>query len=56
VERQEPAQQYDLLLAEPRDIDEGLRPGEHGEQAQQQDLLKRINHLAGCRGSGKSAK
>src|SRR5215472_12452202 len=45
-ERQEPAQQCDLLLAEPRYVDEGFRPGKHGEQAQQQDLIKRIDHLA----------
>jgi hypothetical protein len=29
----------DLLLAEPRYVDEGFRPGKHGEQAQQQDLI-----------------
>jgi len=33
-------------VAEPRDIDEGFRPGEHCEQAQQQDLFERVDHLA----------
>ena len=47
AKRPEPAQQLDLLLAEPRDIDEGLRPRQHRQQAQQQHLGKRIDHLAG---------
>src|SRR5262245_32283365 len=46
LKRQEPAQQCDLLLAKPRYVDEGFRPGKHREQTQQQDLLKRIDHLA----------
>jgi len=41
-----PAQKRDLLLAEPCDIDEGFRPGEHCEQAQQQHLFERVDHLA----------
>src|SRR5258708_27536671 len=45
-ERQEPAKKLDLLLAEPRDIHEGFRPGKHCEQAQQQHLFERIDHLA----------
>src|SRR5215813_313525 len=45
-ERQEPAQQCDLLLTKSRDIDEGFCSGKHREQAQQQDLIKRIDHLA----------
>src|SRR5258708_3388757 len=45
-ERQEPAKKLDLLLAEPRDIDEGFRSGKHCEQAQQQHLFERIDHLA----------
>ena len=47
AERPEPAQKLDLLLAEPRDIDKGLRPRQHRKQAQQQHLGERINHLAG---------
>src|SRR5580700_10111083 len=46
AERQKPAQKRDLLLAEPCDIDEGFRPGEHCEQAQQQHLFERVDHLA----------
>jgi hypothetical protein len=34
AKRQEPAQKLDLLLAEPRDIDKGFRPGQHRKQAQ----------------------
>src|SRR5262249_54911191 len=45
-ERQEPAQQRDLLLTKSRDIDEGFCPGKHGEQTQQQYLIKRIDDLA----------
>jgi hypothetical protein len=39
---QEPAKKLDLLLAEPRDIDERFRSGKHTEQAQQQHLFERI--------------
>src|SRR6202162_3734382 len=45
AERQKPAQKRDLLLAEPCNIDEGFRPGEHCEQAQQQHLFERVDHL-----------
>src|SRR5262249_3772260 len=45
-ERQEPAKQRDLLLTKSRDIDEGFCPGKHGEQTQQQYLIKRIDDLA----------
>ena len=47
LERQEPAKKFDLLLAEPCDFDEALCPRQHCQQAQQQDLLKRIDDLAG---------
>ena len=47
AKRPEPAQQLELLLAEARDVDEGLRPGQHREQTQQQHLVERIDHLAG---------
>ena len=43
----EAAQQFQLLLAEAGDIDEGLRPSQHGEQTQQQHFVERIDHLAG---------
>jgi hypothetical protein len=46
AERPEAAQQPELLLAEPRDIDERFRSGQHREQAQQQHLLQRVDHLS----------
>ncbi len=46
-ERPEATQQVEFLLAESRDIGEGLRPGQHGEQAQEQDLVERIDDLPG---------
>ena len=46
-ERPEATQKIELLLAEPRDIGEGLRPSQHSEQAQEQDLVERIDHLPG---------
>src|SRR5215813_8388246 len=46
-ERPEAAQQRELLLAETRNVSEGLRSRQHREQAQEQDLLERINDLAG---------
>jgi hypothetical protein len=45
AKRLEPAKQTELLLAEPRDIHERLRPGQHRQQAQQHHLSKRIHHL-----------
>ena len=42
----EPAQKIELLLAEQCDIDEGLGPGQHRQQAQKQDLVQRISDLA----------
>jgi NitT/TauT family transport system substrate-binding protein len=56
LERQEPAEEFDLLLAEPRDIDDGFRSRKHGEQAQQKHLVKRIDHLAGLPGIWKIRK
>ena len=47
AKRPEPAQQRDLLLAEPRDINDRLCARQHREQAQQQHLGERIDHLAG---------
>ena len=46
LERAEAAQKLALLAAEQGDIDEGLGPGQHGEQAEQQDLVERVGHLA----------
>jgi hypothetical protein len=46
AKRAEPAQEFELLLAEPGNVDEALGPGQHREQAQEQDFLERINHLA----------
>ena len=45
--RSEAAQQLPFLLAEAGDIDDGLRPGQHREQAQKQDLVQGVDHLAG---------
>jgi hypothetical protein len=42
----EPAQQREFLAAETGDIDKGLRPGQHREQAQQQHFVERIRYLA----------
>src|SRR5580693_1826731 len=56
AERQKPAQKRDLLLAEPCNIDEGFRPGEHCEQAQQQHLFERVDHLAALPRVGKIPK
>lgn len=39
----EATQEIELLLAEPRNIGEGFRPGQHGEQAQEQYLVERID-------------
>ena len=46
LERAEAAQKLELLVAEEGDIDEGLRPGQHREQTQQQHLVERVRHLA----------
>ena len=46
AKRSEPAQKLELLVAEPGDVDEGFRPRQHAEQAQQQHLVERIHHLA----------
>lgn len=47
LERPEATQKINLLLAEPRDIGEGLRSRQHGEQAQEQDLVERIDNFPG---------
>jgi hypothetical protein len=41
-----PAQEGALLLAEPDDGDEAFRAGQNRDQAEKQDFLKRIDHLA----------
>ncbi len=46
LERTEAAQKLALLAAEQGDVDHGLGPGQHGKQAQEQDLVERIAHLA----------
>jgi hypothetical protein len=46
AKRAEPGQEFELLLAEPGNVDEALRPGRHREQAQEHDFLELINHLA----------
>ena len=46
AKRPEPAQQVELLLAEPGDVGERLRPGKHRQKAQQQHLVERIDHFA----------
>src|SRR5277367_81819 len=46
AKRPEPAQQSELFLAEPRDLDEAIRTSQHRKQTQQQYLGERINYLA----------
>jgi hypothetical protein len=43
----EPTQKIELLLAESGNFDERLGSRQHREQTQKQDLLERIEHLAG---------
>jgi hypothetical protein len=45
-ERPEAAQKSELLAAEQSDIDERLGPSQYGEQAEQEDLIERMGHLA----------
>ena len=45
-ERPKAAQESELLLAKTRDVGEGLGPCQYGQQAQEQDLVERINDLA----------
>ena len=54
--RRASAQKTELLLDEPRDIDEGLRSDQRRQQAQQRHLVERINKFASWRGSGRSLK
>ena len=44
-ERPEAAQQVELLAAEQGDIGDGFGTGQHGEQAEEQDLVQRVGHL-----------
>ncbi|HME25015.1 MAG TPA: hypothetical protein VKI44_27425 [Acetobacteraceae bacterium] len=44
-EAAEPAQQRQLLAAEPGDIDNGLGARQHGEQAEQENLVERVGDL-----------
>ena len=41
----ETAQQVQLLAAEQGDVGDGLRAGQDGDQAQEQDLFQRVVHL-----------
>lgn len=45
-ERTEPAQQCELLLAEPGDVHDRLSSRQHRQQAEQQHLVERVDHLA----------
>jgi len=47
AKRSEPTQKIELLLPEPGDVRERLGSRQHRKQAQQQNLLERIQHLAG---------
>lgn len=49
----ETAQEGQLLLAEPRRVGDRLGAGQHGEQAEQLDLVEPIEHLARWRASGR---
>jgi hypothetical protein len=46
VKGQEPTQQLQLFFTKAGNIRERIRPGQHRQQAQQQHLIQRINHLA----------
>jgi hypothetical protein len=46
LERAEAAQQFELFATEQGDVDDGLGPDQHGEQAKQEDLVERIGDLA----------
>jgi len=46
LERPEAAQKRALLLPERGNVDDRLGSRQHGQQAQQQDLVQRIHHLA----------
>jgi hypothetical protein len=46
LERAEAAQKLAFLAAEQGNIDDGLGAGQHGEQAQEQDLVERVGYLA----------
>src|SRR5216684_8587083 len=46
AKRPEPAEKADLLLAEPRDIDERLRSAQYCQQTQQQHLAEQISDFA----------
>jgi hypothetical protein len=46
LEWAKPAEQRELLCSEKRDLGEAFRAGQHGEQAQKQDLVERISHFA----------
>ena len=45
-ERRKPTQQRQLLFAEPLDIGEAFRPGQHAKERHQQYLVQRIDDLA----------
>ena len=46
AKRPEPAQKPNLLVAEAGNIDDGFRPGQNRQQAQQQHFVERIRYLA----------
>jgi hypothetical protein len=46
LEWPEAAQELELLLAEPLDLDPALATRQHAEQHQQQHLIEQIEHLA----------
>jgi hypothetical protein len=46
LKRTDAAQKLPFLAAEQGDIDDRLSPGQHGKQAQKQDLVERMGYLA----------
>src|ERR1700684_2384373 len=46
LERAEAAEKLKFLDAEESDLGKALGSGQHGEQAQEQDLIERVGHLA----------
>ena len=55
-EAAEAAQKVQLLAAEQGDVGDGLRAGQDGDEAEEQDLFQRVVHLSPLAGSFRSLK
>jgi hypothetical protein len=56
AKRQEPAEKAELLVAEARDIGEGLGPSQHRQQAKHQHFPQRIHDLPLLAGIGQAVE